>query len=68
MTTSHDRLGVITKAEAVDGGVMFTVKFDSDEAMEKAKRIMANLDRTFAELYDDHFVIGVATKDFYDGP
>lgn len=63
-----DRLGVVERVEEVEGGLVFHVKFDSPEAMERAQNVARNLDRALVELWEDRVTVGIATKDFYDGP
>jgi hypothetical protein len=66
----HDdgRLGVVVSTDVVPDGVTITVRFDSDEKLALARRICDNLDKLRVDLHDDHIMVGLATKDFDDGP
>ena len=63
-----ERLGVVVATEDMPEGIMITVRFDSPEKLALARQVCDNIDKVRVDLHEDHFMVGIATEDFYDGP
>jgi hypothetical protein len=61
-------LGKVISVAEVKDGLAITVLFTSDEDLRTALNIVRNLGKVYADLHDDHLMVGIGTGDFYDGP